>query len=121
MWQVLDIKLQAGVKDTDTTVGSKVCMLTPKHTTRDIQYRYTLTPPRPPLQHTLLQDLTFKQGSLGLLSQEMNCQKALSGHILTPGLHSKCLKERPDEASVTAAGLTALLSHCIGVDRQTAP
>lgn len=45
----------------------------------------------------------------------MNCQKALSGHILTPGLHSKCLKERPDEASETAAG--APLPLCIGVAR----
>ena len=56
---------------------------------------------------------SLKQRSLALLSQEVICQKAIRGHILTPALHSKCLKERPDEASVSAAG--TLLPLCVGV------
>lgn len=62
--------------------------------------RYTIQMCTESFQCALLQDLTCKEGSLALLSQEMNCQNALSGHILTPGLCSKCLKERADEASV---------------------
>lgn len=50
------------------------------------------TTPNPVFQLPLLQDLRHKEGTLALLSQEMNCQKAPSGHILTPGLHFKCLK-----------------------------
>lgn len=64
-------------------------------------------------QPILLQDLIFKQGCLALLSQEMSCQKAISDHILTPGLLFECLKERPDEASATP--FRALLPLCIGV------
>lgn len=97
--QVLSYKQ---VSETDhQQVQRYAYFLVSKHKTRDVYKTQIHTDP---LQHTLLQGLSFKQRSLALLSQEMNCQKALSGHILTPGLHSKCLKERPDEASVTAAG-----------------
>lgn len=89
--------------ETSSSASAKVCILFGIQTQSQRRTVYKTQIHTDPLQHALLQGLSFKQRALALLSQEMNCQKALSGHILTPGLHSKCLKERPDEASVTAA------------------
>lgn len=69
---------------------------------------HTEPPHNPVFQLPLLQDLRHKEGTLDHLSQEMNCQKAPSGHILTPGLHFKCLEASarrfprmdPDDRSV---------------------